>query len=69
MRDKDGPIMPDFDKIRQAARQRIGDAELRARMPEVGTSSAPASATVSSTRDGRLSKRFFTASTCDVCRP
>jgi hypothetical protein len=32
--------MPDFDKIRQAARRRVGDAELRARMPEVGTSEA-----------------------------
>jgi 3-methyladenine DNA glycosylase Tag len=40
MRGKGRPIMPDFDKIRQAARRRVGDAELRARMPEVGTSEA-----------------------------
>jgi len=34
------PIMPAFDKIHDAARRRVGEAELRARMPAVSTPEA-----------------------------
>jgi 3-methyladenine DNA glycosylase Tag len=34
------PIMPEFDRILEAARRRVGEAELRARMPEVSTAEA-----------------------------
>ena len=37
---EDHPIMPVFDKILEAARRRVGAAELQARMPAVSTAAA-----------------------------